>query len=419
MPKKTVAQSVSKSSIVEYRRLLKEMVSLLESARHASARAVNSVMTATYWQIGRRIVEVEQQGELQATYGDELIKRLADDLTTRFGRGFGWRNLYQMRAFHLVYREALQTITTRDGKILQTVSANLDGSPLRSKLQTVSAKSSLVPEQSMATINHLAPRFPLPWSHYVKLLTVEDQNARQFYETEALKGGWSVRQLDRQISTLFYERTILSKNKSAILRKKNAHPEDIVTPHEEIKDPLVLEFLDLKDEYSEHDFEEALIHKLEDFLLELGTDFTFVGRQKRLRIGNEWYRIDLLFFHRRLRCLVVIDLKLGKFTHADSGQMHLYLNYAREHWTAPDENPPVGLILCAKKDEAVAHYALENLPNKTMVAQYLMALPGEKVLATQIQKTHKALALRKVPTAANKPKPRIAQVKKKTTKKKK
>jgi hypothetical protein len=180
-----------------------------------------------------------------------------------------------------------------------------------------------------------------------------------------------------------------------MLRKgAQPQPEDFVSPEEEIKDPLVLEFLDLKDEYSEHDLEEGLLHKLEDFLLELGGDFAFMGRQKRLRIGNEWYRIDLLFFHRRLKCLVVIDLKLGKFTHADAGQMHLYLNYAREHWTHEKENPPVGLILCAQKDAAVAHYALEGLPNKVMASEYRLALPDEKVLAEQLEQTHKALATR-------------------------
>src|SRR4051812_39668213 len=143
-----------------------------------------------------------------------------------------------------------------------------------------------------------------------------------------------------------------------------ARPAETPSPEEEIKDPFVLEFLGLKDEYSEGDLEEALVRELETFLLELGGDFTFVGRQKRLRIGDEWYRIDLLFFHRKLRCLVVIDLKLGKFTHADAGQMHLYLNYAREHWTHEGKTPPVGVILCTQKDAAVVHYALENLPNK-------------------------------------------------------
>ena len=184
----------------------------------------------------------------------------------------------------------------------------------------------------------LAARFHLPWSHYLQLLAVRDEDARRFYEAEALRGGWSVRQLNRQISSQFYERTLLSKNKAAMLRKGSVpQAGDLVSPEEEIKDPLVLEFLSLKDEYSEYDLEEALIHKLEDFLLELGGDFAFIGRQKRLRIGDEWYRIDLLFFHRRLRCLLVIDLKIGKFTHSDAGQMHLYLNYAREHWTNADE----------------------------------------------------------------------------------
>jgi predicted nuclease of restriction endonuclease-like (RecB) superfamily len=204
-----------------------------------------------------------------------------------------------------------------------------------------------------------------------------------------------VRQLDRQIGSQFYERTLLSRNKAAMLRKGEARkPEEEVTAEEQIKDPFVLEFLGLRDEYSESELEQALIAKLESFLLELGGDFTFVGRQRRLRIGDEWYRIDLLFYHRRLRCLVVIDLKLGKLTHADAGQMHLYLNYAREHWTLPDENPPVGLILCAQKDAAVAHYALEGLANKVLAAEYRTALPDEKTLAEEVRKTRLLLERR-------------------------
>jgi predicted nuclease of restriction endonuclease-like (RecB) superfamily len=228
----------------------------------------------------------------------------------------------------------------------------------------------------------------LPWSAYVRLLSVTDEQSRKFYEAEALRGGWSVRQLDRQIASQFYERTALSRNKAKMLSKgAAAKPEDVTAPEEEIKDPYVLEFLGLKDEYSESDLEEALLHHLEDFLLELGGDFAFIGRQRRLRIGNEWYRVDLLFFHRKLHCLVVIDLKVGKFTHADAGQMHLYLNYAREHWTQPGENPPVGLILCAEKDDAIAKYALEGLPNKVLAREYKLALPAEKRLAAEIEKT--------------------------------
>jgi predicted nuclease of restriction endonuclease-like (RecB) superfamily len=201
-----------------------------------------------------------------------------------------------------------------------------------------------------------------------------------------------VKQLDRQISSRFYERTLLSKNKSAMLKKaEKPLREDLVTAEEEIKNPYVLEFLGLKDEYSENDFEEALIKHLEIFLLELGGDFAFIGRQKRLRIGNEWYRVDLLFFHRKLKCLVVIDLKVGKFTHADAGQMHLYLNYAKEHWTHKEENPPVGLILCSAKDSAVAKYALEGLPNKVLASEYKLALPDEKILREELKKTQKLL----------------------------
>jgi predicted nuclease of restriction endonuclease-like (RecB) superfamily len=223
-------------------------------------------------------------------------------------------------------------------------------------------------------------------------MTVRSEQARSFYEAEALRGGWSVRQLDRQIGSQFYERTALSRNKAAMLRKGNeARLEDAVSPEEESKDPFVLEFLGLRDEYSESDLEEALISQLENFLLELGGDFAFVGRQRRLRVGDEWYRVDLLFFHRRLRCLVVIDLKLGKLTHTDAGQMHLYLNYAREHWTNPGENPPVGLILCAQRDAAVAHYALEGLPNKVLAAEYRTTLPDEEVLAAEVERTRKYL----------------------------
>ena len=229
----------------------------------------------------------------------------------------------------------------------------------------------------------LAAAFPLPWSHYVLLLSrSRSPEAFEFYHTEALRGGWSVRQLDRQIASQFYERTALSRNKNAMLRKGAvARAGDSISADEEVRDPLVLEFLGLKDEYSESDLEEALLRHLEIFLLELGGDFAFIGRQRRLRIGGEWYRVDLLFFHRKLRCLVVIDLKVGKFTHADAGQMHLYLNYAREHWTQPDENPPVGLILCAEKDDAIAKYALEGLPNKVLAREYKLTLPNEKLLS--------------------------------------
>jgi predicted nuclease of restriction endonuclease-like (RecB) superfamily len=218
-----------------------------------------------------------------------------------------------------------------------------------------------------------------------------------FYHTESLRGGWSVRQLQRQIDSQFCERTALSRNKAAML-SKGAKPQlgDAVSAEEEIRHPLVLEFLGLRDEYSETDLEDALIRHLEYFLLELGNDFAFVGRQRRLRIDDEWYRVDLLFFHRRLRSLVVVDLKLGRFTHADAGQMHLYLNYAREHWVQPGENPPVGIILCSSKGESLVRYATDSLPNKILVREYLTALPDEKVLAAELEKTRATLERRQI-----------------------
>ena len=263
------------------------------------------------------------------------------------------------------------------------------------KRQTMSGESISGSSSIIATLGPALSRFRLPWSSYVRLVALRNEKARQFYEAEALRCGWTVRQLDRQISSQFYERTALSRNKAAMLRKSGqAKAGDDLSADEEIKDPFVLEFLGLKDEYSESDLEAALIRHLESFLIELGGDFAFVARQRRLRVGDEWYRIDLLFFHRKLRSLVVIDLKLGKFTHADAGQMHLYLNYAREHWTNEYENPPVGLILCTQRDDAVARYALEGLPNKVVAREYLTALPDEEILAEEIEKMRKQLEMR-------------------------
>ena len=359
----------------QYQSIFGDVSSIIDEARQTAARSVNAVMTAAYWMIGQHIVEFEQGGKERAEYGTALVERLAVDLTERFGRGFSRQNIWQMRLFYQSYPPE---------QILQTLSGESESS--ENLLPATSAESSLT---------SIASRFPLPWSAYVRLLSVKNINAREFYETEALRGGWSIRQLDRQINSQFYERTALSKNKAAMLTKgQKAQSEDRVLSEEEIKDPFVLEFLDLKDEYSESDLEDALIKHLETFLMELGGDFCFLGRQKRLRVGDEWYRVDLLFYHRRLRCLVVIDLKLGKFTHADAGQMNLYLNYAREHWTHEDENPPVGLILCSQKDEAVAHYALEGLSNKVMAAEYRTALPDEELLAAEIDRTRREIRVR-------------------------
>lgn len=309
------------SDVDGYAQIHGGIVELLEDARRAAARRINALMTASYWEIGRRIVKHEQGGSGRAIYGDLLIERLAEDLTRRFGRGFSRQNLWQMRAFYIAWS------TKRAGR-------SAAGSVLSPGiLQTPSGES--------PDLGTLAAQFPLPWSAYVRLLSVKSAAAREFYETEALRCGWTVRQLARQVDSQFYERVALSRNKTAMLAKA-ARPAngDLMRPEEAVKDPFILEFLGLKDEYSESELEEALIGHLADFLLELGDDFAFIGRQRPLRIDDRWFRVDLLFYHRHLKCLIVIDIKADRFNHADAGQMHLYLNFAREHWMKPGENPP-------------------------------------------------------------------------------
>lgn len=356
------------------------IVGLLEEARGAAARSVNALMTASYWEIGRRIVEFEQGGQERAARGQQLLQRLSADLAARFGRGFSVDNLEQMRLFYLTYTPQWisETLSRKDTVV-----------PVTGKSETASRNIGL---------EQLALVLPLSWSHYVQLVRrTRSVEEREFYETEALRGGWSVRQLARQIGAQFYTRTLLSKNKRAMLEKgSQAQPGDLITPDEAVKDPYILEFLNLKDEYSESELEDALIHRLEDFLLELGGDFTFVGRQRRLRLDESWFRVDLLFFHRRLRCLVLIDLKLDELSHADVGQMHMYCNYARAHWTLEGENPPVGLILCTRAKSALARYALEGLPNKVMAAEYKTALPDIQLLQDELEKTRREFEARRL-----------------------
>jgi predicted nuclease of restriction endonuclease-like (RecB) superfamily len=376
--------------------LVSDISGLLEQARRTAARSVNSILTATYWEIGRRIVEYELGGKSRAEYGEALLRRLADDLAGRFGRGFSKRNLDYMRAFYLGW-EIVQTPSAQfEARVKCPTLSNKSKAEI---VQTLSAESTqaLVPAHAPVQPGAaLAGAFPLSWSHYVRLMAVEKPEARAFYETEAIRGGWSIRQLDRQIGTQFYERTVRSKRPAALMARGQApQPEDAVSVEEEIRDPYLLEFLNLKDEYSENDLEEALIRHMEWFLLEMGTGFTFVARQKRIRIGNSWYRIDLLLYHRGLRCLVVIDLKTGAFTHADAGQMNVYLNYAREHLMMPGEADPVGIILCSDKDDAMVKYATGGIRAQVFASKYLTNLPDEETLRREIVTTQRAIRARR------------------------
>ncbi len=375
--KKTPAQPLVEEG--PYTAFLIDLSGLLDQARRTSVRVVNGILTATYWEIGRRIVEFEQGGATRAAYGEGLLQKLAHDLAAKHGRGFSERNLRQMRAFYLGWA------------IRQTPSAKLEAQAATG--EESAASHDVLPGH--LDVLALAGAFPLPWSHYVRLLSVENLQARRFYEAEALRGGWSIRQLDRQVGSQFYERTALSRRKAAMLSKGQvAKPGDALTVEEEVKNPYLLEFLGLKDEYSETQLEEAIIRHLETFLLELGDDFAFVGRQRRLRIDNTWYTVDLIFFHRGLRALLLIDLKVGPFTHADAGQMNLYVGYAREKWMREGENPPVGLILCAEKGHDVARYALDGLQNRVLATSYRTVLPAEARLVEEIDKTRRMLELR-------------------------
>jgi predicted nuclease of restriction endonuclease-like (RecB) superfamily len=362
-----------------YSALITDLASLIEQGRTAAVRYVNTALVTTYWLIGRRIVEYEQKGKERAEYGEALMERISKDLSTQFGKGFSERNLELMRKLYLSY------------PISQTVSAK---SLSVEKTQTLSAELSI--SQTVSGVSEtLVHKFPLSWSHYCLLMRLDESFKREFYESECIKGNWSVRQLDRQIQSMLYERTALSKRKLAVINKAHEKP-IVLKPEDEIKDPYILEFLGLKDEYSESQLEDALIRHLEHFLLELGTGFTFVARQRRITLEGTHYRLDLLFYHRVLKCLVAIDLKIGKFSHADAGQMNLYLNYLKDKEILPEENDPIGLILCTDKKKTVVEYALGGMSNRIFASKYKLQLPDPEVLKAEIEHEKQRLLEMKV-----------------------
>ena len=368
-----------------YHDVLADISELLEQARRSAAKAVNSLLAATYWEVGRRIVELEQGGKARI----EVWRRTRQTPLSRSHR--------EARAGLLPKKSrANEGFLSRLGNLADTVCH------FRGKSQGLTFHGPAGPRESADSVCASSPpkvsllrTFPLAWSHYSRLLAVDDIDARAFYEAEAIRGGWTVRQLDRQVSSQFYERTAHSKRRAAMLEKGQiALREDAISAHDEIRDPYLLEFLDLKDEYSEGELEEALVRHLEWFLVELGAGFTFVARQKRIRIGDSWYRIDLVFFHRGLRCLVLVDLKTGKFTHADAGQMNLYLNYAKENLTMPSEADPVGLILCSDKDDAVVRYAMGGIQAQVFASKYLAKLPPAEAVRQELLATKLSLESR-------------------------
>lgn len=327
--------------------LVKNISALLENARNKVVVAVNQTIVLTYFEIGRMIVEDEQNGKNRAEYGKAVLKDLSLHLTARFGKGFSVENLDRMRFFYKTYSEEISStvLTNSQNQISHTPSA----------------------------------KFNLSWSHYLKLMRIKDNNERKFYEIESYKNNWSLRELQRQYDSALYIRLSLSKNKEEILQLAEKG-QIIEKPKDLIKDPYVLEFLGLaeKPNYSEGDLESELIDKLEHFLLELGNGFTFVGRQQRISFEEKHFYIDLVFYNRILRCSVLIDLKIGELKHQDIGQMQMYVNYFDRERRIEGENRTIGIILCQDKSEALVQYTLPEDNDQIFASKYFTVLPSKE-----------------------------------------
>ena len=351
--------------------LYERIRALVVAARQTVARGVDLVQVRTNFEIGRHIVEHEQQGEQRAAYGREVIKQLAERLAREFGDGFSARNLASMRTFFLCYRErspSLQTLSANSLALANPVEA-------ADILQTLSAK---LPGQSAAP-------FRLSWSHYVFLLGIKNADERSFYEIEAAEQDWTLRELKRQFDSGLYERLALSRDKDGI-RQLAQQGQIVSQPQDLLKQPLVLEFLGLSEQtrYSESDLETAIIDQLGQFLLELGKGFLFEARQKRFTFDDDHFFVDLVFYNRLLRCYVLIDLKIGKLTHQDLGQMQMYVNYFDRHVKADAESPTVGIVLCKKKHEALVEITLPKDAN-IHAREYQLYLPSKEELQRKLQ----------------------------------
>ena len=329
--------SISTNS--EYQNLIQQIGELLHQGRQQAAQAVNNLLVQTYWQIGQHIVEFEQGGKAKSDYGSELLDKLSKDLTLKYGKGFSRSNLNYMRKFYLSFP----------------------------KSETLSHK--------------------LGWSHYFEILKADNELEINFYTKQCEKDNWSVRELKRQMKSMLFHRIALSKDKQSILELSQKGIE-IQQAEDIIKDPYVLEFLNIpqQHQYLESELEAKLIQNLQSFLLELGKGFAFIGRQYRISIGGRHFFVDLVFYHRILKCFVLIDLKRGEIEHQDIGQMNLYLNYFRKEENTEGDNEPIGLVLGAYKDQILIEYATENISNQLFVSKYQLYLPDKQKLAAELNK---------------------------------
>jgi len=353
--------------------LFDRVTAILEQARSNVVRAVNSNMVLAYWLIGREIFEEVQGGESRAEYGEKILEKLSLQLSQKYGTGFSVANLKNFRQFYQVYSERFSGIRYPLGSESVPVSSN--------GYQTGSE-----------FLNGFSPQ--ISWSHYRALMRVEDEDARVFYEKEAIECGWSKSQLERQIHSSYYQRIVANRGKAGLVSTERERLQgEVVSAESMIKSPYVLEFLGLPDSKELHEsaLEQAIINNLQSFLLELGKGFSFVARQKHIRFDDEDFYVDLVFYNFMLKCFLLIDLKIGKLTHRDIGQMDGYVRLFEDRFKIPGDNPTVGLILCSDKSEAVAKYSVLSEGRQIFASKYLDFLPTEKELMLEMEKERKLI----------------------------
>ncbi len=362
--------------------LFDRVVSILEQARANTVRAINNNMVIAYWLIGREIVLEIQGGEERAEYGKQVIEGLSSQLKGKYGRGFSITNLRYFRTFYTVYSE-------RRPEIRQIGSGELGTDGIRQSQSGVLGDMSLAVEK-VDEARGFSPQ--LGWSHYQVLMGVENRNERLFYEIEAEKAGWEVKHLERQIHTLLFARLLKSRNKAGVMDLAR-EGQIVKTPTDAIRNPYILDFLGLPDSdiLHESEIEKAIINNLQSFLIELGKGFAFVGRQKRIQFDADYFYVDLVFYNCILKCYLLIDLKIGELTHQDVGQMDSYVRMFDDKYLTEGDNPTIGLILCAKKNETIAKYSVLKENKQIFASKYMLYLPTEEELRREIERERRLI----------------------------
>jgi len=360
--------------------LYERVAQIIETARGHVSRTVNTSMVHAYWLIGREIVEVQQAGKDRAEYGEQIVKRLAVRLSKSFGKGFSYPSVKRMKQFYLTFPSG--------SVIPEELGQYKKGSALlsQSNAPAIFEKGSALLSQRREAAPVLFPPL-LSWTHYLTLMRVDNPQARAFYEIEAARESWATRELERQVASLLYERLAKSRDKDEVLALAK-EGQRISRPRDVLKDPMVLEFLELEERahWLERDLEQTIIDRLESFLLELGKGFCFVARQKRVTLDGDHFYVDLVFYNRLLRCFVLIDLKLGKLTHQDLGQMQMYVNFFDRHQREDHEAPTVGIVLCSDKNDAMVKITLPEDNDQIHASRYQLYLPTEDELRAEIER---------------------------------